>query len=106
MGCQSSIQKRIMVTTYLKSNFCNDFGCGSHLDYGDNTKKLSKACMKFSIYQSQLDELLSNGAKIVSARNVEKVTNWMEDSSTKRTGSCIGSEYIIEATQTQFDRYL
>ena len=50
MGCQSSIQKRVMVTTDLKSNFCTVIGCGSHLDYGDNTKKLSKACMKFSIY--------------------------------------------------------
>ena len=105
-GCAPTVQKRIMVTTNLRSTSCNEFGCGSYLDFGDNAKRLSKECIKFSVYQDQLDALLRNGAKIISARNVERSTNWRDESNRTLKGSCIGSEYIIEATQSQFDRYL
>ena len=67
--------------------------------------------MKISYYKSDLDALLDNGAKIISAVPTEKVVeyNWYTSDLDKKprgkdTGECIGTEYIIEGYQSDFDK--
>tara|TARA_Y100000991_G_C21803260_1_gene276330 strand:- start:179 stop:484 length:306 start_codon:yes stop_codon:yes gene_type:complete len=100
-----------MVTDSLSSNSCNVFGCGSDIYEEVNKISLSKECMKISYYKSDLDALLDNGAKIISAVPTEKVVeyDWYAYQSDKkprgkRTGECIGTEYIIEGYQSDFDK--
>ena len=110
-SCATTVQKRIMVTDSLSSNYCNTFGCGSYLDLDkENKETLTKECMKISYYKSDLDALLDNGAKIISAIPTEKVVEYLRYHSYqnefrgKLTGKCIGTEYIIEGYQGDFDK--
>ena len=110
-GC-ATVQKRIMVTDNLSSGYCNVFGCGSYLDDEAHKENLTKECMKISYRKSDVDRLLREGAKIISAVPSEKVVEFKniysnENAGVERlTGECIGTEYIIEGYQVDFDELL
>ncbi len=110
-GC-ATVQKRVMVTQNLSSNSCNVYGCTNLLEDEGHRENLTKECMKFSYRKSDIDRLLREGAKIISAIPTEKVVEYKNinyDPRTdikKITGKCIGTEYIIEGYQVDFDELL
>ncbi len=93
-----------MVTDSLKSVICGEYGCLNSLDRPENEKNLQKECMEISYYQSDIDRLLLKGAKIISASPSTKVVKYNNTSWGTDVGECIGTEYIIEGYQEDFDK--
>ena len=120
-SCSSPIQRQINVTKNLRSTAYLGFNfnykqniLGSTGDGKKYTTALSYECLKYSIRQEDLNEMLSKGAKIVTSTNWEQAvrykTNLYNQYSEKNyqeenDGTCLGISYIVEGKKSLLDKY-
>ena len=120
-SCSSPIQRQINVTKNLRStaylgfNFNYKQNILGSSGYGKKyTIALSSECLKYSIRQEDLNEMLSKGAKIVTSTKWEQAvrytTNLYNEYSKKNyqeenDGTCYGISYIVEGKKSLLDKY-
>ena len=94
-SCSSSIQKRFSVTEYLR---------GPYINQKDNQDEVSKKCMLISLSQAELDDILKNGAKVISTTEYNAPVTY-GSGFYKRNGSCMGTTYILEGPKKILSKY-
>ena len=120
-SCSSPIQRQINVTKNLRSTAYLGFNfnykqniLGSTGDGKKYTTALSYECLKYSIRQEDLNEMLSKGAKIVTSTNWEQAvrykTNLYNQYSEKNyqeenDGNFLGISYIVEGNKSLLGSY-
>ena len=89
-SCSSSIQKRFSVTEYLQGPYINNF-----------QDEVSNKCIQISLSKAELDDMLQNGAKVISTTEFEAPVKY----GYKTTGSCMGTTYILEGPKKILGKY-
>jgi len=93
-SCSPSIQKRFEVLTGVDGQYIEE-----------DAKFIFDACLKSSLTQNQFDELLSQGAKVVTTENFKYITEYLDAEGDPYQGSCIGQSYILEGSKSLLDQY-
>ena len=120
-SCSSPIQKQINVTKNLRStaylgfNFNYKQNILGSTGYGKKyTTALSYECLKYSIRQEDLNEMLSKGAKIVTSTKWEQAVRYTttlynqysdENYQRENDGTCLGISYIVEGKKSLLNKY-
>ena len=120
-SCSSPIQRQINVTKNLRSSAYMGFNAsykqnilGSYGNGKKYTRALSNECWNYSIAQEDLNEMLSEGAKIITSTKWEQAvrykTNLVNSITGKKyqeanDGTCLGISYIVEGKKSLLDKY-
>ena len=89
-SCSSSIQKRFSVTEYLRGPYIKSY-----------QDEASNKCSQISLLKAELDDMLQNGAKVISTTEFEAPVNYGYSA----TGSCMGTTYILEGPKKILGKY-
>ena len=89
-SCSSSIQKRFSVTEYLRGPYIKKY-----------QDEVSNKCSQISLFKAELDDMLQNGAKVISTTEFEAPVNYGYSA----TGSCMGTTYILEGPKKILGKY-
>ena len=89
-SCSSSTQKRFSVTEYLRGPYIQSY-----------QDEVSNKCIQISLSKAELDDMLQNGAKVISTTEFEAPVNYGYST----TGSCMGTTYILEGPKNVLGKY-
>ena len=110
-GCSSpTIQKKINVTESLRSGERFPGGMWvSNLDSKDNVKEMSRACLKISISEKTLDELLEKGTRVITSTKWSQPVEFTYSLDgygikSQKKGTCFGLTYILEGPKAVLDK--
>ena len=120
-SCSSPIQRQINVTKNLRSSAYLGFNfsykqniLGSYGRGKKYTRALSNECLNYSIAQEDLNEMLSEGAKIITSTKWEQAVRYKtnlvnsisgEKFQEENDGTCLGISYIVEGKKSLLDKY-
>ena len=93
-SCSSSIQKRFSVTEYLRGPYIKNY-----------QDEVSNKCSQISLFKAELDDMLQNGAKVISTTEFEAPVNYGSNYGYEATGSCMGTTYILEGPKKILGKY-
>ena len=94
-GCSSSIQKSVNVL----ESVANPYG-GRWKD----PQYVSLKCYETFIDQSKLNNLLSDGVKVISSSKVKTPVKYIRLNGLSANGICNGTRYILEGPKSKFNR--
>ena len=101
-GCSNQIQKQINVTKNIRS--VTSAGFDILTLYSDAPKNLSYECMNYSISQGDLNDMLSQGAKIITSTEWVQSVNYSIKTGNYK-GTCFGISYIVEGKKSLLEKY-
>ena len=93
-SCSSSIQKRFSVTEYLRGPYINSY-----------QDEVSEKCILISLSQAELDDMLQNGAKVISTTEYNAPVTYGNNFGSVKRGSCMGTTYILEGPKNILSKY-